>query len=146
MRETNKHFQAITRDGVAVAIISAGESTALAWFHSEHSYSMDHALEFEGYGIVNDSILVNGWVGFDKLATRRGGGIAGHAARTLRSLHALTVENVGVEDYVFEGMIGAQLDALEGMIGYLEGSAASIAHELAKWIQVTRIQYGIEAS
>jgi len=39
----------IRRDGQYITSVSNG--ALLPWFHQQHSFSMDHALEFEGYSL-----------------------------------------------------------------------------------------------
>ncbi len=39
----------IKRDGKEVARVN--DSQVLAWFHKHHSYSMDHAIKYEGYSV-----------------------------------------------------------------------------------------------
>jgi hypothetical protein len=76
----------ILRDGLPVAV-TANESEALAWFQGEHSFSMSHALEHEGYAIVTEGdtvagrATVTGWMAFQLASTRRGYGVPGALAR-----------------------------------------------------------------
>lgn len=44
----------IARDGEHVTTV-ANEAELMRWFHSQHSYSMHHAVTWEGYSITDSS-------------------------------------------------------------------------------------------
>lgn len=47
----------IYRDGVEVAKVNT-EFEVLAWFHERHSFSVEHAIQHEGYTVVDDDELI----------------------------------------------------------------------------------------
>ena len=48
-----KMFAIIRRDGETVEVVTENENGAgaLAWFHKNHSFSMDWAIRYEGYTV-----------------------------------------------------------------------------------------------
>lgn len=44
----------ITRDGQHIKTVS-DEFELLRWFHREHSYSIAHAVRYEGYAVLDEA-------------------------------------------------------------------------------------------
>lgn len=44
----------IHRDGSYVRTVP-NEEALMRWFHTQHSYSMDHAVRYEGYRILDSN-------------------------------------------------------------------------------------------
>ena len=60
MSQINKNQPVVIKlDGSYVTEVK--QSEVLAWFHRNHSYSMDHALQFEGYSLHPVRFTV--WIG-----------------------------------------------------------------------------------
>ena len=61
MSQINKNQPVVIKlDGSYVKEVK--QSEVLAWFHRNHSYSMDHALQFEGYSLhpVTFDVFIGG--------------------------------------------------------------------------------------
>lgn len=43
----------ITRDGQPITTV-ADQFALLRWFHRQHSYSIDHAVRYEGYAVLDE--------------------------------------------------------------------------------------------
>ena len=52
--ETATNLIHIYRDGAYITTV-ADETALLRWFHREHSYSLNHAVRYEGYSLRDDA-------------------------------------------------------------------------------------------
>lgn len=139
----------ILRDGLPVV----QTTDVLAYFHRTHSYSMEHATTYEGYsiyesdGTISGEAIARGYSVYLTTATRRGYGMDGYVVRTIEEFqHLVEGRNPDyTQDYVFEHVARAQLDAIEHALGYLSRPLEAIRGQLDTWVNLQRTQFGIEA-
>lgn len=154
--ENHPTHVAILRDGLAEDVVH--QSEVLGWFLRHHSYSMDHALRYEGFSIEERKANVNGWMAFYQNVTRRGYGIGGALSRLASAIQDLVNEyDQQFAKYAdaapspqlwtkygstLEGPeIAAMLEAFEALLsspGPQPGSLAAIFGDLSRWTEITR--------
>lgn len=138
------NFWIITRDGIAVDSIDASEHAASRWIHQHHSYSLNHALEHEGYAIESREVDVRGWLAYLTITSREGYGFEGVVLRTVKDLHSYLVDREKLNDYIFsDSYLSAQFDAIETGLSYLEGNASIVNGRISQWIEDMKELYSI---
>lgn len=157
----------ILRDGIAVAVERDGYALGgvLGWFHRHHSFSMDHAIEHEGYSILEDRIDdtpegrsvhndARGWAAFvgirDGLRGRGGLGYGGMdvlAVELIVRVAELAEENGGAfrDDYIVSGdVVEPMLRAALTALNYTSGHLALINGKLDGAIRELAGRFGID--
>lgn len=157
--ETHDTHTAIIRDGLAVAVVPNAD--VLAWFRREHSFSMHHALEFEGYALETRHRHVIGWMAIRQNVERRGYGVPGALSRLAAALQdtvaAYTRDTAGAIDHhpspaEFDAYAAAHiapmLDAFTGLLSHTGMEPAPsfdfMRGELAAWATGTAARMGVE--
>lgn len=146
----------IFRDHIPVAVVD----DPMRWFHQEHSYSMDHGLEHEGYSLleVSDSSLVGhrarlrGAKSWLMVSERRGYGLVGWLARTVNGLADMLDGPEGErlsQPFEVANVLTPFLTAIEEALNVLntndDGAIVALAGDISAWVDTVRTRYGIEA-
>lgn len=146
----------IFRDHIPVAVVD----NPLRYFHNEHSYSMDHGLEHEGYSLlevsdssnVGDRARLRGAKSWLTVSERRGYGLVGWLARTVNGLAAVLDGPEGERlalPFEVENVLTPFLASIEQALNVLnsqqDGAIVALAGDISAWVDSVRTRYGIEA-
>lgn len=135
----------VLRDGLAVA----NTPDPMAWLLKHCPYSTEHALQHEGYSLLEDGEGVRhnvhqAWVDYLGLTSSAGLDVTGLIVHTIERVQALTLQaDVTSDTYLAQRIILPMLQAIHEGLNYLTGSVAAVAGELSTWAYATARRWGL---